>query len=79
MQIMRAIAVGMAMEEGWFDGFCDGGDNTLRLLHYPQVDAEVFRKNKGQVRAGEHSDYGSITLVRLNHNFMLIHKPNANR
>ena len=65
VQVMRAIAVGFGLEEGWFDGFCDGGDNTLRLLHYPAVRAEVFRDNKNTVRAGEHSDYGSITLVSL--------------
>jgi isopenicillin N synthase-like dioxygenase len=63
MQVMRAIAIGMGLEETWFDGFCDVGDNTLRLLHYPEVKAEVFKKNKNQVRAGAHSDYGSITLV----------------
>lgn len=61
--VMRAIAVGLGLEEGWFDGFCDRGDNTLRLLHYPEVSAEVFRGGKGTVRAGAHSDYGSITLV----------------
>ncbi len=30
---------------------------------YPGVDREVFRANPNQVRAGEHSDYGSITLL----------------
>ncbi|RAL64891.1 hypothetical protein DID88_001486 [Monilinia fructigena] len=39
------------------------GDNTLRLLHYPPAKASVFRENKLQVRAGEHTDYGSITLL----------------
>jgi isopenicillin N synthase-like dioxygenase len=64
MQVMRAIAIGIGLEETWFDGFTDGGDNTLRLLHYPAVSAEVFKNNKNTVRAGAHSDYGSITLVR---------------
>ncbi|KAF1924073.1 Clavaminate synthase-like protein [Didymella exigua CBS 183.55] len=65
MQIMRAIALGMDIEESWFDGFTDAGDNTLRLLHYPGVSKSVFKRNDGQlqVRAGEHSDYGSITLL----------------
>ncbi|ORX95882.1 hypothetical protein BCR34DRAFT_498153 [Clohesyomyces aquaticus] len=65
MQIMRAIALGMGLEEGWFDGFTDRGDNTLRLLHYPSVDKKLFKREDGlqQVRAGEHSDYGSITLL----------------
>jgi len=35
----------------------------LRLLHYTPVKKEVFEKNKAQVRAGAHTDYGSITLL----------------
>lgn len=54
VQVMRAIAMGLGLEETHFDGFVDGGDNTLRLLHYPQVKADVFKANEGQVRAGEH-------------------------
>ena len=60
VQVMRAIAVGLGIDETWFDAFCDGGDNTLRLLHYPSVNADVFKKNKNTVRAGAHTDYGEI-------------------
>jgi isopenicillin N synthase-like dioxygenase len=62
IQIMRAIAQGMGIQESWFDGFTDGGDNTLRLLHYPEVPKSVFKREDGQlqVRAGEHSDYGAL-------------------
>ncbi|RYP44709.1 hypothetical protein DL768_008860 [Monosporascus sp. mg162] len=63
MEVMRAIAVGLGIDESWFDKFTDEGDNTLRLLHYPEVNKEVFKVNPGQVRAGAHSDYGSITLL----------------
>lgn len=63
MEVMRAIAVGMGLEEGFFDPYTDAGDNNLRLLHYPAVRKSVFKKNPNQVRAGEHSDYGSITLL----------------
>jgi isopenicillin N synthase-like dioxygenase len=63
IEVMRAIAVGMGLEEGYFDSYTDVGDNTLRLLHYPEVKKDVFKKNKLQVRAGEHTDYGSITLL----------------
>jgi isopenicillin N synthase-like dioxygenase len=63
MRIMRAIAVGLGIAEGWFDAYTDGGDNTLRLLHYPAVRADVFRKNQNTVRAGAHTDYGSITCL----------------
>jgi isopenicillin N synthase-like dioxygenase len=63
MQIMRAIAVGLGIDEDWFDSYTDKGDNTLRLLHYPPVRKEVFQKNKLQVRAGEHTDYGKFRRV----------------
>lgn len=63
VEVMRAIAVGMGLAGGYFDAFTDGGDNTLRLLHYPPAPASVFRANNLQVRAGEHTDYGSITLL----------------
>ncbi|KAI9166770.1 2-oxoglutarate-Fe(II) type oxidoreductase ppzD [Paramyrothecium foliicola] len=65
LEVMRAIAVGMGLDPEFFDGYLDVGDNTLRLLHYPEVKADVFKINPGQVRAGEHSrqDYGSITLL----------------
>ncbi|RFU24845.1 hypothetical protein B7463_g11510, partial [Scytalidium lignicola] len=63
IEVMRAIAVGMGLPESYFDSFTDGGDNTLRILHYPSVPKSVFQENKAQVRAGEHTDYGSITLL----------------
>ena len=63
IEVMRAIAVGMGLKDDYFDKYTDGGDNTLRLLHYPEVKKDVFHSNKLQVRAGEHSDYGSITLL----------------
>lgn len=63
VRVMRAMALGMGLEEGFFDGFVDGADNNLRLLHYPAVRKDVFERNREQVRAGEHSDYGSIALL----------------
>jgi isopenicillin N synthase-like dioxygenase len=63
VEVMRAIAVGMSLPQSFFDSFVDDGDNTLRLLHYPAVRKDVFQINPGQARVGEHSDYGSITLL----------------
>lgn len=55
VEVMRAIAVGMGLAEGFFDGFVDEGDNTLRLLHYPAVDSDTWAVKPNTVRAGEHS------------------------
>lgn len=63
VNLMRAIALGVGLDEFFFDSFTSGADNNLRLLHYPQVLKSVFKDNPDQVRAGEHSDYGSVTLL----------------
>ncbi|KAG6000547.1 hypothetical protein E4U43_001578, partial [Claviceps pusilla] len=55
VEVMRAIALGMGLGQDFFDQRVNVGDNTLRLLHYPGVKADVFKLNPGQVRAGEHS------------------------
>ncbi len=59
--VMRAIGLGMGLEEGFFDGYVGRGDNTLRLLHYPPVAKKEFKA--GRVRAGAHTDYGSVTFL----------------
>ena len=63
VEILRAIALGLGIDEHWFDDYSRVGDNTLRLLHYPTVERSVFARNKGQVRAGAHTDYGSVTFL----------------
>lgn len=63
VQVMRAIALGLGLDEAFFDGFIDAADNNLRLLHYPPTPAAVFKRNAGQVRLGKHSDYGTVTLL----------------
>lgn len=60
--LMRGLAVGLNLNEGYFDDFTRVGDNNLRLLHYPPVAAGGFEGGK-RVRAGAHSDYGSVTLL----------------
>ncbi|KAI4113223.1 MAG: hypothetical protein LQ345_005746 [Seirophora villosa] len=59
--VMQAIALALGLESAFFADYVRQGDNTLRLLHYPAVPAGAFAG--GRVRAGLHSDYGSITLL----------------
>ncbi|KAH8703637.1 oxidoreductase [Talaromyces proteolyticus] len=63
VEVMRAIALGLGYADSFFDEYTVVGDNTLRLLHYPPVLKSVFAENPNAVRAGPHSDYGSITLL----------------
>lgn len=78
IDVMRAIAVGIGLDRSYFDSFTDKGDNTLRLLHYPPVPSSAFEK-EGTVRAGEHTDYGSITLLfQDDHGGLQVMSPNGN-
>jgi len=70
--IMQAIAMGLGLDEHWFDKYCQCADNTLRLLHYPGARKDMLGDgdqddglgSKSQtIRAGVHSDYGTITLL----------------
>ncbi|KAF8325171.1 Clavaminate synthase-like protein [Cantharellus anzutake] len=79
MDIMRAIALGLGMDESYFDSVVNEAWHTLRLLNYPPVERRLL-EGEGQTRAGAHSgkahhsndlyfqsrppiDYGSITLL----------------
>ncbi|KAJ1536097.1 hypothetical protein HK405_015383, partial [Cladochytrium tenue] len=62
VDVMRALAAGLGLDEHTFDRFIDEKDNTLRLLHYPGVERAVLAK-EDQMRAGPHTDYGTITLL----------------
>lgn len=63
-KVMRALEKGIGVGEGTICDKCckDFFNQTLRLLYYPEVGLEEIRKT-GVVRAGAHSDYGTITLL----------------
>ncbi|HEY9906414.1 MAG TPA: 2-oxoglutarate and iron-dependent oxygenase domain-containing protein [Thermosynechococcaceae cyanobacterium] len=58
-QVLRAFAIALQLPEDFF-AFKHGQNHFLRLLHYPPLTAAP---EAGQLRAGEHTDYGSITLL----------------
>ena len=59
-KILQAFALTLQLPEDFFAVRHDQRNHTLRLLHYPPLQQ---LPKLGQVRAGEHSDYGSITLL----------------
>lgn len=61
-QLLCAIAEGLGLEREWFKQYVTAGDHVLRLLHYPSVPKAVLEK-EGAVRAGSHTDYGTVTLL----------------
>ena len=60
IQLHWALAHDLGVAEGFFDDSLDMPLATLRLLHYPP---RPERFEPGQIGAGEHTDYGNITLL----------------
>ncbi|KAI0796912.1 Clavaminate synthase-like protein [Abortiporus biennis] len=60
--VMRAIALGLDLEESYFDDKINEQYHNLRLLSYPSIKTDMLKKD-GQARAGAHSDYGTLTLL----------------
>lgn len=60
LRILQAFAIALRLPENFFTPLHDQYDNILRLLHYPPI---ARTPQPGQVRAGAHSDYGSLTLL----------------
>lgn len=58
--VLPAFALALQMPSDFFASSHDQQNHTLRLLHYPPIQQAP---KSGQVRAGAHSDYGSITLL----------------
>ena len=61
-RVMSAMAVGLGLDSRWFDPFIDRHTSALRALHYPDLAEQ--RVEPGQLRAGAHTDYGTLTLLR---------------
>ncbi|EXJ90183.1 hypothetical protein A1O1_03282 [Capronia coronata CBS 617.96] len=60
--LMSAIATGLGLKKSYFEPQISGGDHVLRLLHYPAVPQSLLTQ-EGAVRAGAHTDYGTVTLL----------------
>ncbi|KAH9850755.1 Clavaminate synthase-like protein [Lenzites betulinus] len=60
--VMRSIALGLRLEETFFDDKIDEQYHNLRLLSYPPIKTQLLSSD-GQARAGAHSDYGTLTLL----------------
>lgn len=58
--LMCMFAVGLGLPETFFDDKIDKHISMFRVLSYP---AQAEPPLPGQMRAGAHSDYGSLTIV----------------
>ena len=57
--VMAAFAIALDLPKGFFDERHTGLTQTLRLLHYPPVKYV----SEGQLGAGAHTDYGTLTVL----------------
>jgi isopenicillin N synthase-like dioxygenase len=61
-RVMELMAIGLELPADHFAQFIDRHTSALRALHYP--DLRGHHVEPGQLRAGAHSDYGTLTLLR---------------
>jgi isopenicillin N synthase-like dioxygenase len=59
-RIMKVFAVALRLPEDYFAGFIDAPVSALRALNYPE---QKVPPRRGQLRAGAHTDYGSLTIL----------------
>ena len=59
-RIMRAFAVALNLPDNFFSPFIDAPVSALRALNYPALSDPPA---PGQMRAGAHTDYGSLTIL----------------
>lgn len=58
-QVMQCFALALRLPQGFFDDKHTGLTQTLRFLHYPPSRSV----RPGQLGAGAHTDYGTLTLL----------------
>ena len=59
-RIMRIFATALGLPECYFARFINAPISALRALNYPEQRVQPM---PGQLRAGAHSDYGSLTIL----------------
>jgi isopenicillin N synthase-like dioxygenase len=59
-ELMRICARALGLADSWFDDKVDRPISTLATQHYPKLETPPL---PGQVRSGEHTDFGSLTLL----------------
>ncbi len=61
-RVMSLMALGLGLAADYFRPLIDRHTSALRSLHYPDLRGHAV--TPGQLRAGAHSDYGTVTLLR---------------
>jgi isopenicillin N synthase-like dioxygenase len=64
-RFMRIFALALELPEAFFDDKIDRHISRLRIRNYPE---QATPPKPGQLRAGAHSDYGSLTILKAEAN-----------
>lgn len=62
-ELMRIFALALGLDEAWFDAAIDRHFSTCPTNLYPEPEGEPL---PGQLRAGPHTDFGSLTILAVN-------------
>lgn len=63
-RILRLIALGLSIEDvNWLVLSHEKAPQSSRFLYYPTISSDSDYEPEDDIRAGAHSDYGSITLL----------------
>jgi isopenicillin N synthase-like dioxygenase len=60
-RLMRMFALGLGLPSDYFDASIDRSPSSLRAIRYP---AREVAPEDGQLRAGAHTDYGTLTILK---------------
>ncbi|MBT6277122.1 MAG: isopenicillin N synthase family oxygenase [Chromatiales bacterium] len=60
-RLMRIAALALELPQDWFENKLNHHTSHLRLLHYPAPEQDL---EPGQLRCGEHTDLGAMTILR---------------
>ena len=60
-RLRRLFALALGLPEGWFEDTFRGHSSSMRVVNYPAPEQAA---EPGQLRAGAHTDYGCMTILR---------------
>jgi isopenicillin N synthase-like dioxygenase len=61
LHILRLFARALGLDDHYFDDKVDRHTSTMRAIYYPPQETAP---TPGQLRAGEHTDYGTLTILK---------------
>ncbi|KAK4934986.1 hypothetical protein LTR10_023874 [Elasticomyces elasticus] len=63
VSLLGVLEDGIKVPRGTFCSMHSKAQNELRLLHYPDVKTGILRDPRKAVRFGDHTDFGTITIL----------------